>query len=88
MSREGAGDKKPKQPAAAGTPIWVWVIYGFGIVATTIFVFSALFTFGALYLSDEGTGFSWRASIPAITLWGALILAALITFVVRRRQRR
>ena len=48
MSREGAGDKKSKQPPAAGTPIWVWVIYGFGILAATVFVFSALFTFGAL----------------------------------------
>ena len=76
MSREGAVDKKAKQPPAAGTPIWVWVIYGFGILAATVFVFSALFTFGALYLSDEGTGFSWRASIPAIVLWSALILAA------------
>ena len=53
MSREGAGDKKSKQPPAAGTPIWVWVIYGFGILAATVFVFSALFTFGALYLSDD-----------------------------------
>jgi hypothetical protein len=88
VSREGAGDKKRNQPPAAGTPIWVWVIYGFGILAATVFVFSALFTFGALYLSDEGTGFSWRASIPAIVLWSALILAAVITFVVRRRQRR
>jgi hypothetical protein len=88
VSREGAGDKKPKQPPAAGTPIWVWVIYGFGILAATIFVFSALFTFGALYLSDQGTGFSWRASVPAITLWGVLILAAVITWVVRRKQRR
>ena len=88
MSREGAGDKKPKQPPPAGTPIWVWVIYGFGILAATIFVFSALFTFGALYLSDTGSGFSWRASIPAVVLWSALILAAVITWVVRRRQRR
>ncbi len=87
MSREGAGDKKSKQPPAAGTPIWVWVIYGFGILAATVFVFSALFTFGALYLSDTGGGFSWRASIPAIVLWSALILAAVITWVVRRRQR-
>ena len=88
MSREGAGDKRREQPPAAGTPIWVWVIYGFGILAAAIFVFSALFTFGALYLSDTGSGFSWRASIPAVVLWSALILAAVITSVVRRRQRR
>ena len=80
--------RSPSRPPAAGTPIWVWVIYGFGILAATVFVFSALFTFGALYLSDEGAGFSWRASMPAIVLWGALILAAVITWVVRRRQRR
>ena len=88
MSRDGAPSKQTKAQPAAGTPIWVWVIYGFGILAAAIFVFSALFTLGALYLSDTGSGFSWRASIPAIVLWGALILAAVITWVVRRRQRR
>ena len=32
MSREGATDKKQKAPPAAGTPIWVWVVYAFGIL--------------------------------------------------------
>ena len=54
MSREGAGDKQPAtdRPRAAGTPIWVWVVYAFGILAAAIFAFSLLFTLGALLLSE------------------------------------
>ncbi len=88
MSREGAGDKKPTpdRPRAAGTPIWVWVIYAFGILAAAIFAFSLLFTLGALLLSDD-VGVTYDVSTPAIVLWGGLILAAVVTWVVRRRQR-
>jgi hypothetical protein len=55
MSREGAPSNKPKAraPAASGTPIWVWLLYGLGILAAAIFVFSILFTLGALLLSDD-----------------------------------
>ena len=37
MSREGAGDKQPERQRATGTPIWVWVVYAFGILAAAIF---------------------------------------------------
>ena len=87
MSREGAPGKQPKSQPAAGTPIWVWVVYAFGILAATIIAFSVLFTLGARTLSSDvevGYDFSW----PATILWGGLALAAIVTYVVRRRQRR
>lgn len=87
MSREGAPAKQSKSPRAAGTPIWVWVIYAFGLFAAAIFVFSVLFTLGALILSDD-VAVTYDVSTPAIVLWGALILAAVVTWVARRRQRR
>ena len=87
MSREGAGDRKQKAPRAAGTPIWVWVIYAFGIMAAAIFAFSLLFTAGALILSDD-VPVTYDISAPAIVLWGGLIVAALATWYVRRKQRR
>jgi hypothetical protein len=87
VSREGASVKKEKSPPAAGTPIWVWVIYAFGIMAAAIFAFSLLFTAGALILSDD-VPVTYDVSLPAILLWGALITAAAGTWYVRRRQRR
>jgi hypothetical protein len=87
VSREGApGTTKPDPPRAAGTPIWVWVVYALGILAATIFAFSLLFTAGALFLSDDA-GVTYDASTLAIVLWGGLILAAVVTWVVRRRRR-
>ena len=89
MSREGAPSKQsePKKPPAAGTPIWVWLVYGLGLLSAAIFAFSALFTAGALLLSDD-VPVSYDFSAPATILWGALVLAAVVTWVVRRRQRR
>jgi hypothetical protein len=52
----------------------------------SIFAFSVLFTLGAYLLSDD-VGVTYDVSTPAIILWGALILAAAVTWVVRRRQR-
>jgi len=88
LSREGAPATKPKPdpPRASGTPIWVWVIYVFGILAAAIFAFSLLFTLGAVFLSED-VGVTYDVSTPAIVLWGGLILAAVVTFVVRRRRR-
>jgi hypothetical protein len=89
VSREGAGDKKPTpdRPRPSGTPIWVWVVYAFGILAAAIFAFSLLFTLGALLLSEDDVGVTYDISTLAIILWGGLILAAVVTWVVRRRQR-
>ena len=50
VSRGGASEKRR---ARAGTPIWVWVVYSFGILAAAIFVFSILFTAGAYILSND-----------------------------------
>jgi hypothetical protein len=86
VSREGATDKKQNAPRPSGTPIWVWVVYAFGILAAAIFAFSLLFTLGALVLSDD-VAVTYDVSTPAIVLWGGLILAAVVTWVVRRRQR-
>jgi hypothetical protein len=86
VSREGAADQKSKPPRAAGTPIWVWVVYGLGILAAAILVFSVLFTLGAVLLSDD-VGVTYDVSAIAIVLWGGLILAAVVTWVLRRRQR-
>jgi hypothetical protein len=87
VSRAGASPKKQKAPPAAGTPIWVWVIYAFGLMATAVVVFSILFTLGALVLSND-VPVTYDVSAPAIVLWGGLIVAAAVTWFVRRRQRR
>jgi hypothetical protein len=70
----------------AGTPIWVWVIYAFGILGGAILVFSILFTLGAALLARD-VEVSYDFSLPATILWGGLVLAAVVTLVVRRRQR-
>jgi LPXTG-motif cell wall-anchored protein len=91
MSREGAPAKREKTDAAArvsaaGTPIWVWLVYGLGLLAAVIFLFSALFTLGALVLSDD-VPVTYDVSLPAILLWGGLMLAAAALWIVRRRRR-
>jgi hypothetical protein len=86
VSREGASERKPKAPPAAGTPIWVWVVYVLGILAAAIFAFSVLFTLGAVLLSED-VGVTWDVSALAIVVWGGLILSAIVTWIVRRRQR-
>jgi len=87
VSREGAPSSQPKATAAAGTPIWVWLVYGLGILAGVIVVFSLLFTLGAAVLSED-VPITYDVSWLAIVLWGAFIAAALTTWLVRRRQRR
>jgi hypothetical protein len=64
----------------------VWVVYALGLLAIAVFAFSLLFTAGALLLSDDVRA-TYDVSAPAIVAWGALIVAALATWVVRRRQR-
>jgi len=86
VSREGAPSKQPKPQPAAGTPIWVWIVYGFGIFAGVIFVFSALFTLGARVLSND-VPVATTVSTPATVVWGGLIVVAVATWIMRRRQR-
>jgi hypothetical protein len=65
----------------------VWLIYALGLLAVVIFAFSLLFTAGALILSDD-VPVTYDVSAPAIVLWGGLVVAAAVTWFVRRRQRR
>ena len=69
----------------SGTPIWVWVIYGLGIFAATILVFSVLFTAGA-YLLSEDVPVTFNVSVPAFVLWGGLTLLAGGLWLRRRRR--
>ncbi len=61
-------------------------VYALGIVAAVIFAFSVLFTLGAVVLSDD-VPVSYDLSVPAIVLWGGLMLAALAVWISRRRRR-
>lgn len=83
MSREGARRPADSTPSG-GTPIWVWVVYGLGILAATIFVFSILFVLGA-YLTSDDVPVTLSVSALAIVLWGGLIALALATWFARRR---
>ncbi len=84
MSREGAPEKRTaKAPPAAGTPIWVWVVYAAGILGAGIVVFSVLFSAGAHFLGGASVGVSVRGSV----LWGGLILVAVVTWLARRKRR-
>jgi hypothetical protein len=86
MSREGAKAKEPPKPIG-GTPIWVWFVYGLGILAATVIVGTGLFAIGAL-IASEDTGLDWNVSIPALLLWGGLVVAAVVTWLWRRGDSR
>jgi hypothetical protein len=83
MSREGA---RRETTAKAGTHVGVWVIYGLGILAAAVFVFSVLFTAGA-YLLSEDVPVTYDVSPLAVVVWGALIALAAGTWLWRRRRR-
>ncbi len=85
MSREGAGRKPEATASSGGTSILVWVVYVLGILAATIFVFSLLFTLGALVLSDD-VPVTYDLSVPALVVWGGLVVLAAGTWIVRRRR--
>ena len=90
MSREGAPsqqDQREKPERAAGTPIWVWLVYVLGGLGAAVFAFSGLFTLGALVLSND-VPVGADVSTPAVVLWGALIVVAVVTWILRRRSRR
>ena len=84
MSRGGA--QRDRGEPRAGTPIWVWVVYSFGILAAAIFVFSILFTAGAYILSND-VDVTFDVSTPAIVLWSAVMIGAGGLWVSRRRKR-
>jgi len=76
-------DKPPE--SSGGTPIWVWLIYGLGILAATILVLSILFTAGAYLLSDD-VPVTTNVSVPALVLWGGLSVIACGLWFYRRRR--
>ena len=84
VSRGGA--QRDRGEPRAGTPIWVWVVYSFGILAAAIFVFSILFTAGAYILSND-VDVTFDISTPAIVLWSAVMIGAGGLWVSRRRKR-
>jgi hypothetical protein len=83
MSREGAPNQRETPSPAAGTPILVWLVYGAGILGAALFVFSFLFTAGAYFFGGSG----YSVSPFAFVFWGAIVLAAVVTWYLRRRQR-
>lgn len=86
MSREGAPGKQREEPRASGTPIWVWLVYGLGILGASVFAFSGLFTLGAYVLSND-VPVATSISTWAVVLWGGMIAVAVVVWIVRRRQR-
>lgn len=83
MSRGGA--RKPERVAGAATPIWVWLVYGLGIFAAAILLFSILFTAGAYLLSND-VPVTTNVSVLAIVLWGGLTVIAGGLWLYRRRR--
>ena len=81
MSREGAPSQAPEPAQASGTPIWVWLVYGLGVLAALIVVLSVLFTAGAHFLGGSG----YRTSPLAFVLEGGLAVVALVVWFRRRR---
>jgi hypothetical protein len=73
----------PPAQAEAGTPVWVWVVYGLGILAGTVFAFSLLFLLFAYAATGSG-GFGVHVSDTAFVVWLVLAVAAAVTFVWRR----
>jgi hypothetical protein len=73
----------PPAQAAVGTPVWVWVVYGLGILAGTVFAFSLLLLLFAYAATGSG-GFGVHVSDTAFVVWLVLAVAAAVTFVWRR----
>jgi hypothetical protein len=73
----------PPAQAAVGTPVWVWVVYGLGILAGTVFAVSLLFLLFAYAATGSG-GFGIHVSDAAFVVWLVLAVAAAVTFVWRR----
>lgn len=78
--------KEEPPVSSGGTPIWVWLVYGLGILAAAIIVFSVLFTLGAYLLSND-VPVAFDFSIPALLVWCGLAAFAGIVWLRRRRSR-
>jgi hypothetical protein len=82
VSRGGADAKRQKPPHDPGTPIWVWLIYGLGLVAGALLVLSIAWV-AVVSMSSDDT--SYDVNTPAFVLWGVLVAVAAGTLVWRRR---
>jgi len=83
VSRTMQQQKEKPREGSGGTPIWVWLVYGLGILAACILVFSVLFTLGAFLLSND-VPVAFNVSVPAIVLWGGLAVLAGVVWIRRR----
>ena len=63
-------------------PVWVWLVYGLGVIGATVLVFSALFTAGAHFVDAE-----YDTSRLVFVPWGALVVVAIAVWFIRRRRR-
>ena len=83
MSREGAPSNQPKAAPAAGTPIWVWLVYAVGIFAAILITVMVLFNIGVLYLSDEGDEYEWNLTW-VLAAWCVPVVVAALLWISRR----
>lgn len=86
MSRAGAQRREADEATRGGTPIWVWLVYGLGLLSATILVGSGLFVLGAYIGSDDDT-VTTNVSVLPLLLWSGLALAALVLWLRRRGGR-
>jgi hypothetical protein len=68
--------------------VLVWVVYALGVIAALVFVLSAAVAGVAYLSSDEDVEFGVDVSTPAVVVWGALVVAAAVTWFWRRRGAR
>jgi hypothetical protein len=69
------------------TPVSVWVVYVLGILAVAVFLLTASFILLAYFTLDDQE-FGIGVSTPALIIWGGLIVAAVATWLWRRRGER
>jgi uncharacterized membrane protein len=63
-------------------PIYVTTLYALGIVGAAVLVFSALFTIGGYFSSDDTVV---AVSLWALLVWGGLVVLAAVTWLLRRK---
>jgi hypothetical protein len=82
MSRAGA--QRPAPTAQAGTPVWVWVVYGLGFLGALVLVGSAVASAAMVIASDATVSISF----PALAICVVLVGAAVAVKVQRTRAGR
>lgn len=71
MSRGGASRAGPIE--RAGTPIWVWVVYGLGILGAVALIGSAVASAVMILVSDASVNISFPALAVCLVLVGAAV---------------